>query len=63
MDLNGAVDVFFDISTDKNCFSGTHSIIVLSSLGKNSSKNVKKSVLLVALLLNWGKLGPGTHLA
>ena len=44
MDLNGAVDVFFDISTDRNCFSGTHSLIVLSSLSKHSSKKCEKVI-------------------
>ena len=42
MDLNGAVDVFFDISTDINCFSGAYSLTVLSSLGKTVVKSVKK---------------------
>ena len=44
MNFIGAVDVLFDMSTDKDHFSGTHSLIVLSSLSKNSSKKGEKVI-------------------
>ena len=46
MNFIGAVDVLFDMSTDKDHFSGTHSliVIVLSSFSKHSSKKCEKVI-------------------